>query len=578
MSDISNKNKKIQISLSNNTKIINTQLNNVIIHFFSKTTKNSPHKINNLRNKSFNFKNNSNQISKANLKIDNSLNNTGDFKNLSKKYKNKSLNLKSTNTNFELKKVSNNINDFNKNKSYNYQNLILDLINNSNKKDNYISNDIDSKTSFNHKNNNTVNNSINRLIKSKDSLNKVKISPIKFNTKCFSIKNKNDNNKGKRNCKLTSNSLKNKFIKRVFNSKKRINQYQLNKIQSKKQIKDITKINKIKISDKLKNKKKTKFNEISFNNIPKIFQVKENKKQTRNFNYHKKQPSLSLTKTSNISQYNFLESNSSDNMISQILGNKNNNTSNFNNNNTTLYNDISSQYNDTTSIYSKITKEKNELLKENNELKQTNKNLLKKINKLNEMINVLKKIIYNIKDIYINFYINIKNKYKEKEIEIKNSLKNYISFVKEIIYYNKYYSFLEINKNKKIFQMIKQILIENKILRNLYNNLLIFDINNDRLCTNLSENNYYEYEKNSNKISFSNRTNKFFDEENNENNKRSDTAEQKNYNIIENIGKINNNHPQSRNYNKNELNLNLINNNKLLKKCFIRKLNYKIKK
>ena len=174
MSDISNKNKKIQISLSNNTKIINTQLNNIIIHFFSKTTKNSPHKINNLRNKSFNFKNNSNQISKANLKIDNSVNNTGDFKNLSKKYKNKSLNLKSTNTNFELKKVSNNINDFNKNKSYNYQNLILELINNSNKKDNYISNDIDSKTSFNHKNNNTVNNSINRLIKSKDSLNKVK--------------------------------------------------------------------------------------------------------------------------------------------------------------------------------------------------------------------------------------------------------------------------------------------------------------------------------------------------------------------------------------------------------------------
>ena len=46
--------------------------------------------------------------------------------------------------------------------------------------------------------------------------------------------------------------------------------------------------------------------------------------------------------------------------------------------------------------------------------------------------------------------------------------------------------------------------------------------------------------------------------------------------IIDIIGK---NNSQSRNYeNKNELNANIVNDNKNLQKCFIKKLNYKIKR
>ena len=164
---------------------------------------------------------------------------------------------------------------------------------------------------------------------------------------------------------------------------------------------------------------------------------------------------------------------------------------------------------------------------------------------------------------------------------MKCNLKMYDTYIKKILYYNKYYSINEINNNKKIFKIVEQTFIENKILRNLYNNLLLFDINNARLCTNQSEI-YEESEYKDNiKLSLnniSNRSNKFLDEENNEK-KRSDTAEQKilKYTIIDIIG--NNNHPQSRNYeNKNEFNINIKNDNKNLKKCFIRKLNYKIKR
>ncbi len=191
-------------------------------------------------------------------------------------------------------------------------------------------------------------------------------------------------------------------------------------------------------------------------------------------------------------------------------------------------------------------------------------------------------LLNNIILIYKNNVNNIINKYKEKENEMKNNLKNYNEYIKKIIFYHKYYSLNEINKNKIILNITQQILIENKILRNLYNNLLLFDVNMKRLYTNQSDNNTDQNEfKDSIKLSMcsiSNRSNKFLEDEENENkklNKRSDTAEQRKKDDIDIIGI--NRRPQSRNYNnQNELNTDLINDNKNLKKCFIRKINHKI--
>ena len=579
-----NKRKYIKTSLSNNNKIINSNKNNNINnikHCFSKTTQNSPRainisKVNNLRNKSFNLKNYSKQISKTNLKIENSLDLTGEKNNLKKR----NLNIKTFNMNLEIKKFqyeTNNSNNLyqsnlsyiktNKNKLCGLNQQIYDILTNKNIKENNIPN----------KDNNRINTSVFRLNKSKDLLNIEKKSPIKNKAKYFSINKKKNEN--------LFNSSKNNYIKKTSYKKQKNKEKNTDKNKPKRIIKDINKNSK-NTTPKIKNEKnkinnKTKFNEISFNNIPKIIQFSNNK-QTRNFNYHKKQPSLSLTKTSNISQCNFLETNSLDNMLSQITINKNQitNTSNYNNS-TSVSNDKSSQYNNFITMYNKLINEKNDLVKENNELKQNNNILKNKIKNLNIMTNTLKNIIYKLFTTYKSIINNIINKYKIKENEMNNNLKIYEDNIRKIIYYGEYYAIIENNKNIKMFQIIKQTLIENKILRNLYNNLLLFDINNARLYTNPSENFDENEYKDNIKISLnniSNRSNKFLEEENNENKnirKRSDTAEQKRFDII---GLIGGNHPQSRNYeNKNELNINIINDNKNLKKCFIRKINYKIK-
>ena len=601
--------KKIDKTSISNNNIINSNINNILNHCLSKTTKNSPRtmnssKLNKLRNKSFNFKNLSKQVSKSNLRIENSLDSTGGLKKLKLKTKKINLNIKTINMNLEIKKypyetINDNLNQndlsFIQNKDYNnIQDKIYEILNKKiYKKDNSFnitnnnnfSNIKEKKNNNFFKNLNRINTSIYRPNKSKDQLNKEKISPIKAKVKCLSIKKKKESNMIKKN-DILFNSLKNNFFKKASNKKQKYNDNNISKIKQKRLIKEISKnVTPKNNNEKLKINNKTKFNEISFNNIPKIFQFNNsnNKKQTRNINYHKKQPSLSLTKTSNISQCNFTETNSLDNMSNQITINKNQNTLSNYNNSTTISNDKSIQYNNAISMYNKLIKDNNELIKENNELKQYNYNLNQQMKKCNIKLNVLKFLLNNIILIYKNNVNNIINKYKEKENEMKNNLKNYNEYIKKIIFYHKYYSLNEINKNKKISNITQQILIENKILRNLYNNLLLFDINNARLYTNQSDNNTdpNEYKDNI-KISYimSNRSNKFFeDDERDEKklSKRSDTAEQKKCDALDIIGV--NHHPQSRNYNnKNELNTDLINGNKLLKKCFIRKINYKIKK
>ena len=593
------KRKKEQTSLSNNSKTINTKISSIITHCFSKTTKNSPRRIinafkcNNLRNKSFNLKNYSKQISKSNLKIENSLDSTGGI-DIKARVKNLNLNIKTINTNLEIKKISyesNNDDNKNENSSFNknnktkidsLKNQIYEILNNksNNIKQNY-------KTSNKEINsNNRINTSLSRVNERKELLNKEKITPIKNKAQYFSIKKKNRMNYLKKNDKVF-NSLKIHTIKKTSYKKQNNKNNFIDKIKPKKLLKDISKNTTPKNKNektKINTNNKTKFNEISFNNIPKIFQFNNNsKKQTRNFNYHKKQASLSLTKTSNISQCNFLETNSLDNMLNQISNNKAQiSTSNYNNS-TTISNEKSSHYNNFISMYNKLIKENIDLTKENNELKQNNKHFYDIIKKENIMINVLKNIIANIIAIFKNIHNKIINKYKIKENEMKNNLRTYEVYIKQLLYYNKCYSLKESNNNKKILKIIKQAFTENKILRNLYNNLLLFDFNNARLYSNPSENLDESENKDNNKISFNNisyRSNKFLEEEKNENNndkKRSDTVEQKKLDFIDNI--IGCSHPQSRNYqNRSELNANLINDNKNLKKCFIRKLNYKKKK
>ena len=572
------KRKLRNISLYNNSKIINSKINEPITHCFAKTSKNSPRAINasksnNLRNRSFNMNNFSKQSSKSNLKFENSLDSIGAINNLRTQTKYTNLNIKTINMNIDINKDNNNdyLNQNNisfitncKTKYINLKNQIHELLNNN-------SNIKKEKNLPNKDNNSRINASLYRLNKSKDLLINDKISPIKNKSKCFSFKKKNDiNNKNKNN--ILFNSLKSNYIKKNSHKKNYKENY-MNKIKKNNHMKDKDIIKNT--TPKQKKEKvinKTKFNEVSFKNIPKIFQFNNSKKQTRNINYHKKQPSFSLTKTSNISQYNFLDSNSLENMLSQASINKNQiSTSNYNNS-TTISNEKSSQNNNMISIY-------NKLIKENNELKQNNYILDKGITNANTMINILKNILTKIIHIYKTILNNIINKYKQKEKEMGINLKIYNSYIKNILYYSKYYSMNEINNNKKIVKMIQQTLTENKILRNLYNNLLLFDMNNTRLYTNQSES-YEEIEKKNIIISMnniSNRDNKFLGEENNER-KRSDTAEQKiiKYNILDKIGK---NNPQSRNYeNKNELNANIINDNKNLQKCFIKKLNYKIKR
>ena len=597
--DIDIKKKLVKASLSNKSKNIYSKINKFITNCFSKTTKNSPRSIILSKvSKSFNIKNYSNyskQNSNTNLKIDNSLDSTGGLKNLKFKTKNINLNIKTINMNLELKKFPYDINTdncinendlslINKNKFHSLQNQIYGLLNN--KIDYTVSNETFSKSPLKYYNNNSlnisknnsrINNNLYRLNKSKE-----KISPIKNKIKRFSIKKKYDNNTQKRNNKLF-NSIKKTYIKRTSYKIKKSKENNIDKINSKKLFKDSIKITTLKMqNEKLKINNKTKFKEISFNNIPKIFQFNNNKKQTRNFNYHKKQSSFSSTKTNNISQCNFLESNSLDTMLNQITNNKSqNNTSNYNNS-TNISNDKFSQHNNAMSMYNKLIQENKDLIKENIELKQNNNNLYNQIKKININVYILKNIIKSIISIYNTIFNNIINKYKTKENEINYNLKKYQEYIKKMIYYNKYYSIIQIKKNAKISKIINQTLIENKIIRNLYNNLLLFDLNRAPINTNPSENLDENEYKDNIKISFSNmsyRSNKFLEEENNDNNikKRSETAEQKKYDIIEKIG--NNKHAQSRNYeSKNELNTNLKHNNQNLKKCFIRKLNYKIKK
>ena len=627
--------KKLEKNLSNTSNKINANLvNNISSHCFAKTTKNSPRfmnssKSNFLRNKSFNLKHLTKQISKSNLGIENSLDSSYGLKKFKLRTKNINLNIKTINMNLEIKKFpkETNIDVVNHNNSslikntnskLNYKmkfhhklnNQIYDIlnpnINNSNaytiyynKKENLTNtlNDNYSNSTEKNKNNNLnlsknrTNTTIYRFNKSKEQTNKDKLSPIKRNTKYLSIKKKIDGNnyENKKNDRLF-NSLKKNFIKNNSH-KKRYNDNSYNeKIKLRKIVKDNGKNTTPKNThEKLKINNKTKFNEISFNNIPKIFQFNNNnnKKQTRNVNYHKKQPSLSLTKTSNISQCNFAESISLDNMFNQATINKTqNNTSNYNNS-TTISNDKSMQYTNAISMYNKLIKENSQLQKENNELKQNNQILFKQIKKLSSMINILKNIMYNIISIYKSKFNNIISEFNKKEDEMNNNLKKYDEYLKKIISCNKYYCVSELNKEKKISEIIHQTLAENKVLRNLYNNLLLFDINNSRIYTNPSDNNCDENEE-QDKISHSNiisernishRSNKFFEDENDEKTnltKRSTTVVKTERNVIDIIG--NNKHSQSRNYNnKNELNTD-ININKHLQKFFIRKLNYKIKK
>ena len=572
------KNKVRNISLSNNSKITNPKIIQPITHCFAKTSKNSPRTINasksnNLRNRSFNLNNFSKQTFKSKLKIENSLDSIGAINNLRTQTKHINLNIKTINMNVDINKDNNNdnLNQNNisfitncKTKYINLKKQIYELLNNNSniKKENNLPNKY---------NDSRINTSLYNLNKSKDLLIKDKISPIKNKCKCFSFKKKNDiNNKNKSN-KLF-NSLKSNYIKKNSHKKNYKENY-MDKIKQKKAMKDK---DIIKNTTPKQNKKKvinkTKFNEVSFKNIPKIFQFNNSKKQTRNINYHKKQPSFSMSKTSNISQNNYLDSNSLENMLSQATINNNQISSSNYNNSTTISNEKSSQNNNLISMY-------NKLIKENNELKQNNYILDKRITKANTMINILKNILTKIIHIYKTIFNNIINKYKQKEREMGINLKTYDSYIKNILYYSKYYSMNEINNNKKIAKMIQQTFTENKILRNLYNNLLLFDMNNARLYTNQSES-YEEIEKKNIKLSMnniSNRENKFLGEENNER-KRNDTVEQKiiKYNILDIFGK---NNSQSRNYeNKNELNANIVNDNKNLQKCFIKKLNYKIKR
>jgi len=630
--------KKLEKNLSNNSNKINSKLyNNISSHCFAKTTKNSPRfmnssKSNFLRNKSFNLKHYTKQISKSNLGIENSLDSSCGMKKFKLRTKNINLNIKTINMNLEIKKFPYETNSDalnhnnsslikNKNRKLNYKinfhhklkNQIYDVLNPNNNNSNTYSiykykkenltntlNDNYSNSTEKNKNNsrilniskNRTNTTVYRFNKSKEQTNKDKFSPIKKKTKYLSIKKKMDGNnyENKKNDRLF-NSLKKNFINKNSH-KKRYNDNTYNeKIKLRKIVKDNSKNTTPKNThEKLKINNKTKFNEISFNNIPKIFQFNNNnnKKQTRNVNYHKKQPSLSLTKTSNISQCNFAESISLDNMFNQVTINKTqNNTSNYNNS-TTISNDKSIQYTNAISMYNKLIKENSQLQKENNELKQNNQILFNKIKKLNSMINILKNIMNNIISIYKNNFNNIINEFNKKENEMNNKINKYNEYLKKIISNSKYYCLNELSKETKISEIINQTLTENKILRNLYNNLLLFDINNSRMYSNQSDNICEENDE-QDKISHSNiisernishRSNKFFEEENDEKNsltKRSTTVIKAGRNVIDVIGS--NKHSQSRNYNnKNELNTDAINSNKHLQKFFIRKLNYKIKK
>ena len=427
------KRKLVNISLSNNSKITNPKIIQPITHCFAKTSKNSPRTINssksnNLRNRSFNLNNFSKQSFKSKLKIENSLDSIGAINNLRTQTKHINLNIKTINMNVDINKDNNNdnLNQNNisfitncKTKYINLKKQIYELLNNNSniKKENNLPNKYY---------NSRINTSLYNLNKSKDLLIKDKISPIKNKPKCFSFKKKNDiNNKNKNN--ILFNSLKSNYIKKNSHKKNYKENY-MNKIKKNNHMKDKDIIKNT--TPKQKKEKvinKTKFNEVSFKNIPKIFQFNNSKKQTRNINYHKKQPSFSLTKTSNISQYNFLDSNSLENMLSQASINKNQiSTSNYNNS-TTISNEKSSQNNNMISIY-------NKLIKENNELKQNNYILDKGITNANTIINILKNILTKIIHIYKTILNNIINKYKQKEKEMGINLKIYNSYIKNILY------------------------------------------------------------------------------------------------------------------------------------------------
>ena len=254
-------------NLSNTINKININLcNNISSHCFAKTTKNSPRfmnstKSNFLRNKSFNLKHYSKQISKSNLGIENSLDSSYGLKKFKFRTKNINLNIKTINMNLEIKKYPYETNSDalnhnnsslikNKNRKLNYKIKFHHKLNNqiydtysiyNNKKENLTNtlNDIYSNSTEKNKNNNHIlnisknrnNTTIYRFNKSKEPTNKDRISPIKKTTKYLSIKKKIDGNnyENKKNDRLF-NSLKKNFINKNSHKKRYMTIYIMKKL------------------------------------------------------------------------------------------------------------------------------------------------------------------------------------------------------------------------------------------------------------------------------------------------------------------------------------------------------------
>ena len=494
---IKNKNEKNVNSLLFNESNNNYNNNHTSIsNSFSKTTKNSPR---NAKKSIIKYGKINNDLSNI-QKFDTSINSPRNqiLKKVNFKTKKLNLNVKTLNMNLEIKKYNNfsDTNEFNNNLSItNYNNAFIEAENKRNEftkiKLNDLKNQLNEIITPKDKNSsNIIRNNSTNIFSLKNTYNFT-------NNNSFMIDNYNLNNNisYENNINLTENdiaieNIKNKKAekdnKKIYISrepkvkkskKKKRNELNIKLFNALKNnfigIKLPSKDNSKKINDRNLSSNKTNnhllnqdnnFNKTQIEKFNKEMKDKNNEKNINNSIIH----TINVNKEIEISFDDKYNNNNSNN-FSFINNDINEEKNNFKNNNedeeiAKKYTELENKYEVLLQSYKKIKDENTNLSKEVIELKKSNTISAEENSFLNNYIISLKKIINSILSIYSQqiqkFSQNVKIFTKNKKIENNQMIFRIKNILEE-------FSFKELETNKKIFSIAKQLVTENKILRKI---------------------------------------------------------------------------------------------------------------
>lgn len=493
---IKNKNEKNTNSFLFNESNNNYNNNHASIsNSFSKTTKNSPR---NAKKSLIKYNKINNDLDNM-QKFDTSINSPRNpiLKKVNFKAKKLNLNVKTLNMNLEIKKY----NDFSDNSEFN-NNLSIPNYNNA-----FIEAE-NKRNEFTKIKLNDLKNQLNEIITPKDKNNS---NIIRNNsTNIFSLKNTynftnnnsfmidnynlNDNISYENNCNLTENdiaieNIKNKNTekdnKKIYISrepkmkrskKKKRNELNIKLFNALKNnfigIKLPSKDNPKKINARNVSSNKTNnyllnqdnnFNKTQIEKFSKEKSYKNNEKSINNSIVH----TINDNKEIDISfddKYNNINSNNFSFINNYINEEKNNFKNNEEEELAKKYKELENKYEVLLQSYKKIKNENTNLSKEIIDLKKSNTISTEENSFLNNYIISLKKIINSILTIYSQqiqkFSQNVKLFSKNKKIENNQMIIRIKNILEE-------FSFKELETNKKIFSISKQLITENKILRKI---------------------------------------------------------------------------------------------------------------